>query len=465
MNYINSIEAESKQIENKIGSITDIVHFIPDFFEKNMIHKKVLEILENNSELISSDLWKINFTELFEITGLLESHLLSQDIETYKEYLKYNWWLTVNIDYWNKCSFTCSHCSINWNKNWSIITINDIEEYFNNFSTFDNIVKKIQFNNWWEIFERENFDKVFRYFLEKWVNDFEMISRWINEIDQNKSQEKKKLIIKKVKKLKKDFPDFNLTLWISLDNFSKLNFWKIIYNTIFLYNLNIIFNNKHLYFSCTHDFENKEETNKLINWAIHYLDNYIKLWKFNFLFQIISSKILDKINKVIDLWEFEYESGNDERNHFYRNKKKWILLQFDYTSISDNWRWTKQNENSLEKIDEKEKIEILKIKNKKQPNFWEFGCMPLTDPKTISIQTWWNIKACNATHLKYQKEYNYGNIKWMNENEFISYLSKWQTSLYKKLSIDKIIKLIQSKRKGNFICMNNMMETKEKEEK
>ena len=463
MNYINSIEADSKQIENKIGSITDIVHFVPDFFEKNMTHKKVLEILENNSELISSDLWKINFTELFEVIGLLESHLLSQDIENYKSYLKSNWWLTVNIDYWNKCSFACSHCSIEWNKNWETISLDEIKKYFWNFTTFNNTIKEIQFFNGWEIFERDNFDEIFKYFLEKWIKSFSMISRWINEEDFKKYKEKQKNIKNKLKKLKKDFPDFDLTIWISIDNFSKLNFWKLIYNTLYLFDLNSIFNNKHLYFSCTHDIKNKEDTDKLINSTIYYLEKYIKLWKSYFLFNIINKEVLNKIEKIINLWEFEYIKNDWERNHFYKHTKNDFFLQFDYTPIGDDGRWKQQLKKSINSLKNKDKI--IEQRNKKQANYWDFGCMPLNNPKTVSIQKWWNIKTCTATHLKYQRDFSYDNIEQFDEKTFIENIAKYQSNLYENIWIEKIIKLIKSKRKWNFICMNNMMATKQKEEK
>ena len=126
---------------NSFGKIPEIVTFIPDFFNTNAIHKKVLEILENNTSEIQKELDKLNFIELFEMVDLIESHLLSKDIEVYKEYLKNNW--------------------------------------------------------------------------------------WVNEEDFEKAQEKQKIISKKIENLKNDFPDFKLTLWISLDNFSKLKKKKL----------------------------------------------------------------------------------------------------------------------------------------------------------------------------------------------------------------------------------------------
>ena len=458
MNYTNSKKEHSKEISREIGNITNIVSFVPDFFKSNMINKKVIDILEENKDNINKNLWKLNFVELFEMTWLIELNLLSKDIEHYKSYLKHNWWLTVNIDYWNKCSFACSHCSIEWDKNGEDISLNEIQKYFWNFTTFKDTIKEIQFFNGWEILERENFDEIFRYFLKKWIKTFSMISRWINEKDQKKYIQKQKIIKNKFKKLKKDFPDFELTLWISVDNFSKLNFWKLIYNTLFLLDLNSIFNNTHLYFSCTHDIKNKEETNDLINSTVYYIEKYLKLWKSNLLFNLISNTTLQKISKIINFWEFEYAWNDWENNNYYKHTKEDLKLQFDYTEISDNWRWKQQLKKSINSLENKD--EILKQQKEKNPNNWKFSCMPFNNPKSVSIQKWWNIKTCTAPHLKYQKNFSYKNIEEFDENSFIDNIARYQANLYQKIWIEEIIKLIKSKRKWNFICMNNMLAKK-----
>jgi hypothetical protein len=282
-----------------------------------------------------------------------------------------------------------------------------------------------------------------------------MISRWINEQDEGKYKDKLKKIKSKLLILKKEFPNFELTIWISIDNFSKLNFWKIIYNTLFLLDLNILFDNKHLYFSCTHDIKNKKETDKLISSSVYYIEKYLKLWKSKLLFNLISNETLEKIGKIVNLWELIYTWNDWERNHYYKHTKKDLILQFDYTLIGTDGRWKNQLEKSINSL--KNKSEIQKKRTEKYANFWKFWCIPLNDPKLVSIQKWWDIKTCTATHLKYQKEYKYNNISNLDENNFIESIAKNQSWLYKNIWIKEIIKLMKSKRKGDFICMNNML--------
>jgi hypothetical protein len=46
----------SEKINKKLGNLSEIVHFIPVDFDKNLIHKKILEVLENNKEKINNSL-------------------------------------------------------------------------------------------------------------------------------------------------------------------------------------------------------------------------------------------------------------------------------------------------------------------------------------------------------------------------------------------------------------------------
>ena len=114
----------------------------PKKFNISEMPEFIVKVIDENCSKIKDSLWWITYEELYDIIHLVAYHTHSKNINKYENFLKRNWWLTVNIDFWNKCSFNCSHCSINWNINWNFTTINEVKEYFNNFSTIDNIIKE-----------------------------------------------------------------------------------------------------------------------------------------------------------------------------------------------------------------------------------------------------------------------------------------------------------------------------------
>jgi len=266
-----------------------------------------------------------------------------------------------------------------------------------------------------------------------------MLSRWFNETEQEKIIKKIEVLIRKFTKLKEDFPELKLNLWISIDDFSWLDKNAILVNTFGLLNIIKIVWGKHIYISWTKDIENEDRTLDIVN-------NVTRLvaWFYN-----------------IDDFKLHH---SDNIFNSYKSDKENLELIFHITNINFDWRGEKQVKRSYKLINKEEKFQEI-IKNQKIENYWTFNCSVITNPKKISIQSWWNIKTCWETHLKYQKEYNYWNIKWMNENDFIQYIAEWQISMYKDFTIDKILKLIKSKREWNFICVNNMIASKQKREK
>ena len=363
---------------DKKNRLKTTIDYVIDYIVKNYWEEKLVDI-DNNV--------------LFDIINILHLQKHIQKVKNLSDYIELasnmGKHIILNIDLWNYCNHECSHCAISWIKETEKVDISKYLTNLDNIKDIDKLVSEVTFYNSWEIFDYEDLDKVFEYFLNKGIYKFWVITRWpYKESIDN--------ITTKLKQLKQKYKEFNIQFILSFDNFSQISsekrdeiLWKLYYLNKY------IFGNKKIKIKTTIPFETQVKNyNTFIKEILNFIEKYDNEAKNS---SIDSKSKEDDMLDYIIIWDFK--------------------IEFDYNLLKPRWRWKN----------------LTKIKTQK----WTLlNCTPVFFPFIINLNEHWDIKTCRAKHYRSSIKYSYSNIS--DRDSLQIYLDKlvW---FYSEITIDDLL--------------------------
>ena len=390
-NYLNSDEF----IKYKKNFLSFIDNLEQDLSEKWIIKIKndIESIFSKVSEILDKkEFINISFDKMLTILNTLK----------FKEQFKTNYWFlkslicewgfSVNIDLWNYCNHSCTHCMISATQKEEQTNIWDFLKKMDYIPKkyFSKLIKEISFYNFWEFLDYKDFDKIFEYFLKRWVNNFIFTTRWPIKEDIRD-------VSKKIIKLKEVYKNFNLNLVLSFDDFLKISPEENLKNLIMLFFLNRdLFKNKKIEIKPTFNFNTYKEDYK------------------NF---------LNKISVFLEILNINYRDENIFYNKNWVIKKivldSWFEISILINIIKPIWRWKK----------------ITKIKF---DNSWlDFtNCSPVIKPFSFNLDSNWYLKTCLQKDIWASIKYSYSNIE---DEDFMKKFIKIKRDFFENIEIKDLI--------------------------
>ena len=362
---MNSISKLSSKVKNHKKKYIKFISLREPWSSVESINKTVDYIFKLISWILEeNEILNLSF-EKIEINSIIL--FFKKKFETniwFLKCLKKEGWFSINIDLWKYCEHHCSHCAIEGAAKEEKIDIETFLKGFDNTKNedFSRLVKEITFHNSWELLDYENFEKIFEYFLERWINNFSLITRWPKKQDINE-------VYKKIYILKEKYKEFNLMLTLSFDDYSCIDSEKNLENLIILFKFSKnIFKAKFI------------ETNWIIeNLEIDYNLYFIKLYNF-----------------LENLWI----SRNNIKIEIGKNKliNKVILTNWFEIYINIQWMIPFWRRKSKERLGNNNRL------------FNYSDCSMIFNPFSFSIDKNWNIKVCTNPTIRSVNEYNLWHI-------------------------------------------------------
>ncbi len=360
---------------------------------KNNIEKDVEKVFSQVLQILEIDEFlNISFDKMLTIFNTIKYKEQFKTNIWFLKILKKNWGFSVNVDLWNYCNHECSHYMISASHKKEQVNIDSFLEKMDNIPEkyFSKLIKEISFYGFGEFLDHKDFDKIFEYFLKRWVNNFNFVTRWPYKEDITD-------VFKKIIELKNKYNNFNLGLVLSFDDFSNINKEINMKNLVILYLINKnLFKNKYIEIKPTISYDNyKSDYNSFIK-KLNLFLNFLKI-NYN------NDDIIYKEN-----WEIEKIKLDD-----------WFEIRFLINFIKPLWRWKKLTKSKFD-------------------NSWLdlTDCFPITDPFSFSLDPNWNLKTCFAKDIKASLKYSYSNIE---DKDFMKKFIKIKRDFFKNIKLEDLV--------------------------
>ncbi|EKE29671.1 MAG: hypothetical protein ACD_2C00128G0004 [uncultured bacterium (gcode 4)] len=122
--------------------------------------------------------------------------------------------LKVSVNLWNFCLHECWHCAIDWDRKWTALGISSFRLLIEKYSRELKYVNSFFFTGW-ELLDRKDFPEIIEEVLKRWISRIKFVSRsWLAFQPRN---------VRAIVALKEKYPDFELDLTLSMDNYSDTN--------------------------------------------------------------------------------------------------------------------------------------------------------------------------------------------------------------------------------------------------